>query len=248
MQMSVWPIITISRLRPALRLAAALWLCALPLAAQQRKLQNKPFIDERRFHYGFTVGVHDQSLRLANNGYADPSTGEQWVAANDRMGVGFSVGVLGEWKLSRTFSLRLIPSLHFGGKHISFRNLATGDEESQDLRSAYISLPLDLKAAAPRFNNYRPYLVAGIMPMYDLTTNKQSRLRTKPFNFMLSAGLGCDLYLPFFKLIPELKFCFGLGNVLDKKRTDLTDPTQLVFTQSIDRASTGMVVLSFYFE
>jgi hypothetical protein len=56
------------------------------------------------------------------------------------------------------------------------------------------------------------------------------------------------MYLPFFKLIPELKFCFGLGNVLNKKRTDLTDPTQLIYTESIDKATMNMVVLSFYFE
>jgi len=83
--------------------------CSLSVYAQQRKVQNKPFIDERRFHYGFTVGLHDQGLSLTNNGFIDPATGAQWVAANDRHNFGFSVGVLGEWKLNPTFSLRLIP-------------------------------------------------------------------------------------------------------------------------------------------
>ena len=72
--------------------------CSLSVCAQQRKVQNKPFIDERRFHYGFTVGLHDQGLSLTNNGFIDPATGAQWVAANDRHNFGFSVGVLGEWK------------------------------------------------------------------------------------------------------------------------------------------------------
>ena len=54
--------------------------------------------------------------------------------------------------------------------------------------------------------------------------------------------------MPFFKFIPEIKFCFGLTNVLQKKRTDLTDPTQLIYTQSLERAVPGMVVLTFYFE
>jgi hypothetical protein len=66
--------------------------------AQERKVQHKPFIDERRFHYGFTIGFHDQSIGLQNNGFIHPETGEQWVAVNDRHGLGFSVGVLGEWK------------------------------------------------------------------------------------------------------------------------------------------------------
>lgn len=231
-------------------ITAVALLCATPVTvlAQQRKVQNKPFIDERRFHYGFTVGLHDQDINLRNNGYIDPATGAQWLAENDRHGYGFSVGVLGEWRLSRYMALRIIPSLHFGSKHLTFRDTGTGREQSQDMKSSYVSVPLDLKVSAPRFNNYRPYVVAGIAPMYDLTSGKHTLLRTKPMQLMLEAGLGCDFYMPFFKFIPELKFCFGLGNVLDKSRSDLTDPTQLIYTQSVDRATTGMVVLSFYFE
>ena len=223
-------------------------LAALAATAQERKVQNRPFLDERRFHYGFYAGFHDQGLALQNNGYIDPETGAQWVAENDRHNYGLSVGVLGEWRLSKTFSLRIIPSLHFGSKHISFLNRANGERTSQDMKSTYISVPLDLKIAAPRFNNYRPYVLLGVAPTYDLTARKHTLLRTKPYTTFIEAGLGCDLYLPFFKLIPELKFCFGLGNILQKNRNDLTDPTQLIYTQSISRATSSMVVLSFYFE
>ena len=224
-------------------------LCALGTAhAQQRRVQNKPFIDERRFHYGFFIGLHDQGMRLDNNGYIDPDTGDQWVTSTDRQNFGFSVGVLGEWKMSNHIGLRVVPSLHFGSKHLAFRNLRTGKEEPQDMKSCYIGVPVDFKFSAQRFNNFRPYVIAGVQPMYDLVTNKQTKLRAKPFNFMLEAGRGCDLEMPFFKFIPELKFCFGLGNALNTNRSDLTDPTQLIYTQSIDRASIGMFVLTFYFE
>lgn len=220
--------------------------------AQERKVQNKPYIDDRKFHYGFFVGIHDQSFQLDNNGYIPPNTdataGQQWVAQADQTNFGFSVGVLGEWRMSRYLALRVLPSLHFGSRHISFRELGTGKMESQDMKSCYVGVPVDLKIAAPRFNNYRPYVLLGVAPMYDLITSKQSKLRTKPLNLMFETGLGCDLYMPFFKFIPELKFCFGLNNLLQKNRTDITDPTQLIYTQSIDKASVGMVVLSFYFE
>ena len=66
--------------RYARRLAGLLLCgCALTAAAQQRKVQNKPFIDERRFHYGFTIGLHDQGVKFQNNGYIDPATGQQWL-------------------------------------------------------------------------------------------------------------------------------------------------------------------------
>ena len=216
--------------------------------AQPRRVQNKPFIDERQFHYGFFAGIHDQTIQLQNSGYTDPATGQQWVAQADQMGLGFSVGVLGEWKLSRYVSVRAVPSLHFGSKHVVMRDLSTDNRESQDLKSCYVGVPIDVKLAAPRFNNYRPYIIAGLSPMYDLGISKQAKLKVKPFTLMAEVGMGCDFYMPFFKFIPELKFCFGLGNVLQKNRPDLTDPSQLIYTQSIERATVSMVVLSFYFE
>lgn len=55
-------------------------------------------------------------------------------------------------------------------------------------------------------------------------------------------------YLPYFKLIPELKFCFGLANLIKKDRKDLTDQSLLKFTQSVDKITSRMIVLTFYFE
>ena len=153
------------------------------------------------------------------------------MAQTDQTNFGFSVGVLGEWRMSRYVALRVQPSLHFGSRHITFRELGTGRTEQQDMKSCYIGVPVDFKISAPRFNNYRPYVVAGVAPMYDLITSKQSKLKAKPLNVMLEAGLGCEL-----------------NNILQKNRRDITDPSQLIFTQSLDKATVGMVMLTFYFE
>ena len=223
-------------------------MVGLGASAQKRKIMNKPFIDTRRWHYGFNIGLHDQGLSLINNGYISPDTGEQWMAECDRQNFGFSVGVLGSLKITKWLDMRINPGMNFGSKHIQYVNLNDGSRQSQDMKSTYIALPVDFKVGAPRFNNYRPYALAGAMAQYDLTAGKHTQLRCKPFQTYLEVGLGCDIYMPFFKLIPELKFCFGLGNVLQKNRHDITDPTQFIFTQSIDRASANMVVLNLYFE
>lgn len=216
--------------------------------AQERKLQNRPYIDQRKFHYGFFVGFHMQDLELTNNGYIDPASGEQWYADVDNYSPGFSVGVLGEMRLNTYLSLRLTPTMHFGQKHISFHEQVSGRDSTQNMKSVYISIPLDLKISGPRFNNYRPYILAGVNPMIDLTTKKQKALLMKPFDCYLEIGMGCDIYLPFFKLIPELKFCFGLANILQKNRTDLIDKNLMKFSNSLDDASAKMIVLTLYFE
>ena len=137
------------------------------VSAQKRKVMNRPYIDQRTFHYGFLAGVHLQDIEFVNNGYVDEA-GNNWFADAPNYEPGFSVGVLAEYKLNENFAIRAIPSMHFGSKDVKFTNMLNGDQEFQNLKSTYISLPIDIKFTGERFNNYRPYLVAGVNAMYDL--------------------------------------------------------------------------------
>ena len=216
--------------------------------AQPRKLQYRPYIDERKFHYGFLFGFNIQDMELSNTGYANPETGEQWYADVDNYNPGFSVGVLGEMKLNKHLSLRLSPTMHFGQNNILFREQNSGEISKQSVKTTYIAVPVHVKCAAERFNNYRPYITAGVSPMVNLTVKKQKQLLVKRFDTMIEVGFGCDFYLPFFKLIPELKFSFSPLNILQKERNDLLDANLLKYTQSVDGVSSKMITLSFYFE
>lgn len=218
------------------------------LFAQKRTLQFRPYIDERPFHYGFSIGLHMQDIELSNNGFIDPATGEQWYADQDNYSPGFTVGVLGEMRLNRLLALRTTPTLHFGQKHVKFHEQISGRDTSQTLKAAYISVPILLKFSAPRYNNFRPYIIAGVAPTVNLTARKHQALRTNPFDCYIEFGFGCDFYLPYFKLIPELKFSFGLLDILNKKRTDLIDGSLKKFTNSLDDAHSKLITLSLYFE
>ena len=222
-------------------------LLPLSLFAQERKVQNKPYIDYRRLHYGFFVGTHVQDMEFYNNGYLT-ETGEAWYADIAAYNPGFTVGVLADLRLSEHFSFRAQPTLHFGQNTIIFREYGSGLRERQQVKTTYLALPLHIKCAAQRFNNYRPYLTAGISPMVNLTVKKQRPILLKKFDYMVEVGFGCDFYLPFFKLIPELKFAFSLTDVLEKERKDLLDESVLKYTQSVDKIASKMIVLSFYFE
>ena len=226
----------------------SLCLCVLVLSAQERKVQNRPYLDDRRLHYGFSFGLHVQDLEFLNNGYIDPETGEQWYADINNYNPGFNVGVLAELKLHKHVSLRVTPTLAFGQKHVWMHEQVSGRDTTQNIKSTYISVPVDFKIAAPRFNNFRPYVIAGVSPTVDLTTREHQAFRLKTFDCCLEVGMGCDIYLRYFKLIPELKFCFGLANILKKDRTDLIDGTLMKYTHAVDKARAKMVVLTFYFE
>ena len=215
--------------------------------AQTRKVMNRPYIDQRQFHYGFLAGMHMQDIELEQNGFID-ADGNQWFAETPNYEPGFSVGILGEFYLTKHLGLRIVPTMHFGTKNLVFRNELDKEKQYQTIKSTYITIPIDVKFAAERFNNYRPYIMAGITPALDLTVKKQKQYLLRNTDIYLEAGIGCDFYLPFFKFIPEVKFMYGLTNILNKDRSDITDETQLIFTQSVNKAKSKMIVFTFYFE
>ncbi|MCD8304594.1 MAG: PorT family protein [Prevotellaceae bacterium] len=227
-------------------------LCLLPLCArldaQERKVMTRPYIDERRFHWGFMFGMQLQDMELRNNGFIDPETGEQWYADIDSYNPGFSVGIIGEMRLNKYLALRLVPTMHFGQRHVLYHEQVSGRDTTQNLKSTYISFPVSLKMAAPRYNNFRPYVIAGLAPSIDLAGHKHQAIYTKPFDCFVEVGMGCDIYFSFFKLIPELKFSFGLLSILKKHRDDLIDGTLMKFTNSEDKAHSKMITLTFNFE
>lgn len=234
-------------MKKILLIFSILLLLPLVAVAQERKVQNKPYIDYRRLHYGFFVGTHLQDMEFVNNGYVTPE-GEAWYADIAEYNPGFSVGVLADLRLSTHFSLRALPTMHFGQNSIVFREQNSGEVSRQQVKTTYLALPLHVKYAAERFNNYRPYVTAGVNPMLNLTVKKQKQLLLKNFDFMVEVGMGCDFYLPFFKLIPEVKFAFSLLDVLEKDRKDLLDMNYLKYTQSVDKVVSKMIIVSFYFE
>ncbi|MBO7230943.1 MAG: PorT family protein [Bacteroidaceae bacterium] len=215
--------------------------------AQERKVQNKPYIDYRRLHYGFFVGTHMQDLELVNNGFVTEN-GEEWYADVTQYSPGLTVGVLAELRMGTYMSLRLMPTMHFGQSDLVFREQKGGELSRQQIKTTYIALPLHVKFASERFNNYRPYVTMGASPMVNLTVKKHQQLLVKRFDTMIEVGFGCDFYLPFFKLIPELKFAFSPLDILQKERKDLLDANMLKFTDSVDRVSSKMIILTFYFE
>ena len=215
--------------------------------AQKRKVEHLPFIDQRRLHFGFSVGTHFQDVSFTHSGYTTES-GENWYMEIPSFSPGFNVGLVGDLYLWHYLNLRFTPTLYFGNKTVELRESETGKKLHQDIKSNYLSLPVSLRYSAKRMNNYRPYLVMGISPTLDISKKKNEMLQLKPFDTYLEIGLGCDIYLPFFKLIPELKFCIGLTDILAHKRNDLQDPLDIKYTRSLTHAYSRLVVLSFYFE
>lgn len=213
---------------------------------QKERVKNQPYADLKWIHLGFHVGLHAQDLLLTHSGAV--TNGETWFAEIPSYSPGFSVGVIGDMYMNPYFNLRFTPSVHFGDKKFIFREKSTGEEFTTSVRSNYLTFPLSVKYTALRLNNYRPYLIGGVYGAIDIGRKKGNPLLFKSLDYGLEVGIGCDIYLPFFKLCPELKFSFGLADLLEKDRPDLLDKELIKYTEGLSKATTRMVVLTFNFE
>ncbi|MEZ3533228.1 MAG: PorT family protein [Muribaculaceae bacterium] len=242
-------IVPLRTLFAAIIAVAALIVCAPPAYSKPGdKLLNRPYADLKRWHLGFSVGAHVQDLSFTHNGYVTPE-GERWVAEVPDFSPGFCVNVLADLRLHRYFNLRFSPGMYFGSKAVEMIDYNSDQRNRQDVKSAYVTIPLDLKISGDRMRNVRPYVTTGVMGTFDVSKKRSEALMFSSTDFYLCVGMGVDLYLPFFKLNPEIKFCFGLTDILKHDRPDLTDdPATFKMTQSLEKVKSNMVVISFYFE
>lgn len=228
--------------------------CAISgMAKPGDKLMNRPYADNKRWHLGFSVGMHFQDLKFTHNGFLT-ADGQQWVAEVPSYDPGFCVNVMADLRLHQYINLRVSPGMYFGSKRVEMIDFnqvpgALSVRETQDIKSAYVVVPFDLKISGNRLRNARPYVTGGVMAAFDVGKKRSEFLMFNTADVYLTCGMGCDFYLPFFKFNPEVKFCFGLTDILKHKRPDLTDnPEMMKMTESLSKVKSNMIVLTFYFE
>ena len=192
--------------------------------------------------------MHLQDLKLTNNGLASDD-GQHWYSEVPAYSPGFCVNVLADLRLHKHFNLRFSPGMYFGNKTVHMRESGSGLTWTQDIKSAYVVLPVDLKISGNRYINSRPYVTVGGMGTFDVSKRRSEPIWLNTTDFYLTLGIGCDFYLPFFKFNPEVKFCFGLSDILKHDRPDLVDDYETMkITNSLAKAKSNMIVFTFYFE
>lgn len=216
-------------------------LCIIPALAQKQVLKNIPYIDQRRLHYGFALGIDMANISFENSGNG-------WFAECPNLNPAFCVGLLGDLAITEDISLRSTPTLRFVSRDVTFVNPEKEKTTNQDLKSCYLELPISLKLATKRLNNYRPYLIAGASIQYDITKEKETPIVFNSFDYGIHIGLGCDTYLPFFKFCPELRFNLGLADMIDHERKGLKDESMIQYTGAISKARNKSISLILYFE
>ncbi len=221
------------------------------LSHAQKSAKNLSGYDRKSVNFGFTIGVNtlnfvmhpDKSLNFSGDIYSVESMG----------GYGFHLGPISNFRLGRFFDFRALINLTFGERSIEYKIKDPDNTENPlftqivNMESIFIEAPLLIKYRAVRIDNYRPYLVAGVNPKFDLAARKALKpeemglkLKLNTLDFYYEIGFGIDYYLPYFKLSTELKFALGNRNMLPQDGTSLTSV--------MDKMNSRMFVFSLHFE
>ncbi len=209
------------------------------------KISNLQNFDQKKLHFGYYVGVNNYNYKL--DYILNP---EKKTLVSDQTGI--NVGLIGDLKLRKNLNLRFEPGLYTNKSDIVFydrQNFTKNSDTLRSIKSTYIHLPLLIKYSARRYNNLKPYVLAGLSTSFNLSSNQNSpednnndvfRLKTNTFYYEL--GFGIDFYLQYFKFSPSIRGVFSLKNELVP---DL-DPNS-PWTGNIDKMSARAIFINFSF-
>src|ERR1035437_4741628 len=203
---------------------------------------NLLYADSRLLHFGFSLGINTLDFGVT------PSS-DSVNARVSTLKPGFSVGIISDLRINRYLNLRFTPTLNFSERQLNYYP-RTGND-SINITSIPICLPLFLKYSAERTGNFRPYVIWGGGVSIDFATNKENPVLLKPVDFYTEFGVGCDIYFSFFKLAPELKYSIGFNNMfvpLDKRDSGQFSADKQRFSLALSRLTSRMFTLVFNFE
>ena len=181
---------------------AMLSLLALLAGAAYAQKQDKGTYENRKFLYGIHLGLTENKFDLysTNGGLIASQNGPFSVDDRSYHARGFRLALIGEARLGRCFSLRVMPGVSL------FRALK--------LESVRGEVPVDVKFHPYRWGKVEPYLTSGLGYGYDFASSREdSHNYIKPLNahdLRYTCGLGVDWYTRYVKLGLELKAGFGL--------------------------------------
>lgn len=199
--------------------------------------KNNPNYDERKFSYGFMIGLHSSALQVE---YADKFVTPDFdtlYAVHPSWSAGFSLGFIVNYRAADFLDLRITPKVAFYEHKLKyvFTNASPHD---QLVETTMVEVPLLAKYKSVRRGNVRMYMIGGITPGLEASGKKDlesasGALELERFNLSLEAGFGFDLYYPLFKFSPEIRFSRGMLDMLGTRENVFGQPLQRITMNTV---------------
>ena len=173
---------------------------------------------------------------------------------------GFTVGGVANLRLGRDFDLRFTPGMSLGNRHLIYSipinpaviSQIEGSDSTSYLStpSAYVDIPVGIRYKGFRNYNLRPYVYLGGAYRRDLENKRisESVIHLKKDGFYAEIALGLDSYLEYFRFTGELKFSYGLNNIIRHDTDPLKAYSTPYYGYIFKELNSNILTLIFYFE
>lgn len=236
------------------------------LVAQKQKVNYLTTFDDKRLHFGFTLGLNYLDFNVRNYEYIglNPDLNLKYIdelpdKVNQKIYCdipalipGFTVGIISNLRAGRNLDLRFLPGLSFGERKLYY-NVDVIDVYNREpsnyysIKSTFLDFPLLFKYKAKRINNGRPYVIFGPAARLDISkTALEDLVKLTKTGFYAEIGGGWDQYFTFFRFSVEGKFSFGLNNQLGNIPGGTSQ--RLYYSQSIKSLRSNIFTILFHFE
>jgi len=207
--------------------------------AQKQKIIALSNYDYKKFHFGMALDFG--FFNLVNDYKDDFLTHDELLSIETDSDVGLGVSfILPDLRLNNRLNLRHVLTVKTIQRNVNYRFSPDYDgpsEVTQRVESWFVESGFHLKYRADRINNYRGYLFFGPNIGIDMASEKDVKDETifklNRSNFALEIGVGCDFYFEYFKFAPQIKYSYGLTNLIVKDETIFTDPLEGFYSRGL---------------
>ncbi|GAB4245925.1 MAG: hypothetical protein Tsb0034_24670 [Ekhidna sp.] len=212
--------------------------------AQNNPKDNLINYEDQWIHYGFLIGVHSSKYVIKHSDFfTSPAMDTVHSIVPGNLG-GFKLGFVINMKMFQYLDFRALPTVGFYENDLTYR--FTDGSSIRELKDAtMVELPLLFKYKSARRGNLAMYMIFGVNPSLEASGKGDEqdvgeKLELRNWNVAIDVGVGLDIFYPFFKFSPEIRYSYGLRNML----TD--DPN--AFNVGLNRLTTQNLGIFITFE
>lgn len=207
---------------------------------------NYNFLDfqQKPYYFGITLAYNKSNYKVFQS--KDLIASDSIQIVESVKGPGFNLGIVTNLKIGDYFDIRFLPTLSFAERNINYGVNTNRPSFNRKIESVFVELPFHVRYKSEPYQDMRLFVIAGVKYSFDVASDSRSRqaddlVKVAPTDFAIEAGVGAQFFFPYFIFSPELKFSYGLNNVL------LFDDS-LEESNVIDRILSRGWTLSFHFE
>jgi len=220
--------------------------------AQTNSSDNLPLYYNHALHFGFTLGFNRSDFII--HPVKDLYMKDSLKSVTSKAGPGFNIGIVCEYAFMKNLAVRFVPDLCFAARTLNYTFDTPKDTSRgyvvlpKQVESTFVEFPVDLKLRSDRLHDFAAYFLAGGKYSIDLASQKdvsnknaeQAVVKLRKYDYGIDVGAGAEFFLPYFKLGIELKYTYGLN--------DMIVHDKFIYSTSVEKLQTKIWLFSVTFE